>query len=71
MINTRNPKDVPGVTYYQTDNIEIEFISKLKASWCIDGEEYVSEEKIYKFSVSQDVKMLMPKVNISSLFKNN
>ena len=71
MINTKNPKDVPGVTYYQTDNFEIEFISKLKASWCIDGEEYASEDKNFKFSVSQDIKMMMPKVNIPSLFKNN
>lgn len=69
LINTRNPKDIPGITYYQTDNFEIEFLNKLKTSWCIDGEEYKNDNNLFKFSVSQDTKMLMPKINIKSLFK--
>lgn len=71
MISTRDPKNIPGITYYQTNNFEIEFLSKLKKSWCIDGEEYISDSKIFKFSVDQDSMMLMPKLNIKSLFKDN
>ena len=35
------------------------------------GEEYKSENNIFKFSVKQDQKMLMPKENINKLFKEN
>ena len=37
---TKDIKDIPEVTYYKTDNFEIEFLDPPKSSWCIDGEEY-------------------------------
>lgn len=70
-ITNNDVKSVKNITYYQTDNLEIEFLDKQKTSWCIDGEEYKSENNIFKFSVKQDQKMLMPKENINKLFKEN
>lgn len=66
---TRDLKKVPGITYYQTNNLEIEFLNKPKTSWCIDGEEYKSNNKKFTFKVDKTSKMLMPKENIKKLFK--
>ena len=69
LINTRDVKDVPGVTYYKTDNFEIEFLDPPKSSWCIDGEEYKTTKTSFKFEVSQEIKMLVPEENINKLFE--
>ena len=61
-------KTIPNVTYYQTDNFELEFLSKSKASWCVDGEEYIKDNDILTFRVEQSMKMLVPKENINKLF---
>ena len=68
LINTIDVKDIPEVTYYQTDNIEIEFLTKPKSSWCLDGEEYKEDSNKYTFSVEKSMKMLIPKDNIKKLF---
>lgn len=69
LINTLDVKEIPGITYYQTNNIEIEFLNPLKNSWCIDGEEYIEKNNKFVFSVSQDMKMQVPKEKIDKLFK--
>lgn len=66
---TKDVKDIPGITYYQTNNFEIEFLTGPKTSWCIDGEEYKSSSMKYTFKVEQDMKMLVPRDNINKLFK--
>ena len=68
-ITTKDMKDVKGITYYQTNEIEIEFLDELKSSWCIDGEQFPSEDKIFKFKVVKGPKMLMPKENIKHLIE--
>lgn len=67
-VNTMDVKNIPGVKYYQTDNLEIEFLNKPKTSWCIDGEEYKSTDLKFNFRVEQSMKMLVPKENINRLF---
>ena len=69
LLNNMDAKDVPGITYYQTDNLEIEFLDSPKVSWCIDGEEYKSTKKVFKFSVDKETKMMLPKKNLVKLFK--
>ncbi len=69
LINSIDVKDIPDITYYQTDNLEIEFETSPKTSWCIDGEEYKSLTRRFVFKVEKDTKMLMPKENIKKLFK--
>ena len=65
----RDIKNIPGITYYQTNNLEIEFLNKPKTSWCVDGEEYKMRGNKFKFSVDKSMKMLMPKENVEKLFK--
>ena len=69
-VTMKDVKDVPGITYYQTNDFEIEFLDRPKTSWCIDGEEYQSPNNTFHFSVNQKVKMLIPKVNANKLFNN-
>ncbi len=68
LVTTIDVKTIPNVTYYQTDNFELEFLSNENKSWCIDGEEYKVENKVIKFSLEQSMKMLVPKENINKLF---
>lgn len=69
LVTTKDVKDVPGITYYQTDNLEIEFLKGPKTSWCIDGEEYKSVKTKFTFHVDKSTKMLMPRANVKKLFK--
>ena len=69
LLNNMDAKDVPGITYYQTDNLEIEFLDSPKASWCIDGEEYKTNNRIFKFRIDRKTKMMLPKQNVGKLFK--
>lgn len=68
LISTLDIKKIPNMTYYRTNNFEIEFLQKPKSSWCIDGEEYKINELKFVFGVEQSMKMLVPKENIKKLF---
>lgn len=69
LLTTIEVKDIPGITYYRTNNFEIEFKNKQKKSWCIDGEEFKKRTKKFVFSVEQNMKMQVPKENLKKLFK--
>ncbi len=69
LLTTIEVKDIPGISYYRTNNFEIEFHNKLKTSWCIDGEEYKIKSKKYTFKVEQNMKMQIPKEKVKELFK--
>lgn len=69
LMNAVDIKDIPGITYYKTNSLEIEFLDQLKTSWCIDGEEYTSPKPTFKFRVEKDMKMLMPRENLKKLFE--
>lgn len=66
---TKDIKDIPEVTYYKTDNFEIEFLDPPKTSWCIDGEEYKTAKTKFVFNVEKCMKMMTPKENIEYLFE--
>ena len=68
LISTLDINKIPNMTYYRTNNFEIEFLQKPKSSWCIDGEEYKTDELKFVFDVEQSMKMLVPKENINKLF---
>lgn len=68
-ILSRDIKDIPGITYYKTDNFEIEFLDPPKTSWCIDGEEYKYPGLKYTFKVDKCMKMMIPKENMKYLFE--
>ena len=69
LLTTVEVKDIPGVTYYRTNNLEIEFLNKQKTSWCIDGEEYKEKTNKYTFRVEQNMKMQVPREKINVIFK--
>ncbi len=64
-------KDVPDIKYYQTDNLELEFLDQPKTSWCIDGEEFKTDAIKFNFKVDKTIKMLLPKTNIKKLFNED
>ena len=68
LLSTIEAKDISNVTYYQTDNFELEFLSPTKNSWCLDGEEYKTDTNKFTFKVEQSMKMLVPKESVSKLF---
>lgn len=68
MTQTRDIKDIPGITYYQTDNFKIEFIDSPKTSWCLDGEEYKTSKTNFAFEVDKSTTMMMPRENLKKLF---
>lgn len=67
-IKTKGIPNVPDVEFYQTNNLEIIFKKKSKMSWCIDGEELKTYNKKFIFQINKEMKMLIPKKNISKLF---
>ena len=62
-------KKIDNITYYQTSHFELEFLDSINTSWCLDGEEYKTNETKFIFDVDQSMKMLIPKENIHDLFE--
>ena len=60
---------IPKVTSFQTNKLKIEFLDNLKTSWCIDGEEHHSTNKVFEFSIKDSIPILVPKDNIDKLFE--
>lgn len=61
-------KNVPGIYFYETSEIEIKFTEPVKNNWTIDGEKLKDEQKKYKFTIYKDLKLLLPKKNLKKLF---
>lgn len=68
MLKKKDIRKIPGLTYYETDNIKIEFEKVPADSWCLDGEEMKHNTKTFNFSISKEINVLVPKVNIDKLF---
>ena len=69
-LNMSDITQVPGFYFYKTDNLKIRFKKKLKNSWCVDGEELDEHTHEYEIKVVKNIKMLLPKKEISKLFIN-
>ena len=63
--------NVPGIYCHTSDEIEIKFKENIKNNWTIDGEKLKDEQTTYKITINKDLRMLLPKKNISKLFANN
>ncbi len=61
-------KNVPGIYFYETNEIEIKFKETIKNNWTIDGEKLKDEQKKYRFTIYKDLKLLLPKKNLKKLF---
>lgn len=60
--------NVPGIYCHTSNEIEITFKDSDKTYWTIDGEKLKDEVNHYKVTINKDLKMLLPKKNISKLF---
>ena len=68
-LKRRELNDIPGFTYFKTNNIKLEFES-VPPSWCIDGDELTHNEKVFEIKVNKDNTMLLPSKNVGLLFEN-
>lgn len=66
-LKRRELNDIPGFTYFKTDNIKLEF-EEVPPSWCIDGDELTHESKVFEIKINKDIHMLLPTKNIDMLF---
>ena len=60
--------DIPGLTYFKTDNIKLEF-DKIPPSWCIDGDELLTNTNVFEININKSNTMLLPSKNIDKLFE--
>lgn len=67
--NKYDTTKVPGFYFYKTDNIKIKINNPEEDNWCIDGERLDNDEKnSYIIQTINNVKILIPKKNVSKLF---
>ena len=60
---------VPGFYFYRTDKLKIKINNAEDESWCIDGEKLDNNSiNIYNISITNNIKVLVPKKNIKKLF---
>ena len=61
--------NVEGFEFHKISKLELEFSDKPNANWCLDGEKYEEINENYNINIIRNVKLLLPKKNISKLFK--
>ncbi len=60
---------VPGFYFYKTNEVKIKINNSEEDAWCIDGEELENHSNdTYNVRTERNVKVLIPKKNISKLF---
>lgn len=70
MLPLKHIHELPGFTFYQTDNLQICFDDKQGTPWCIDGEKLESDKKEFIFEIIKDIEILIPDKNKNNLFVN-
>ena len=60
--------DIPGFTYFKTDNIKLEF-DKIPPAWCIDGDELPTDTDTFEIKINKSNTMLLPSKNVDKLFE--
>lgn len=64
------PTQVPGLYFYKTNNLKMKINNDDHKPWCIDGEKLdKNNQGKYNIKIVNKVKVLIPKKNISKLFK--
>ena len=65
-----DPSKVPGIYFYKTNEIKITINNAENKNWCVDGERLEKNQKDnYHIKIKNNVKILVPKKNISKLFQ--
>jgi len=60
---------VPGFYFHKTDNLKIKFNSTDRISWCLDGEKFEADNNEFDIRVLRNIRIMLPKKNVDSLFK--
>ena len=68
MLKTDRITQAPGVYYYRTNKLEIEFDEDIKNNWCIDGEMFDEQTSKYTITIDKEMKIMMPSKNVDKLF---
>ena len=68
MLKKVDIRSIPDFEYYETNSMKIKFYDELNDSWCLDGEEMKHKSNTFKFNISKEINVLVPKVNIDKLF---
>ena len=68
MLKTDRITQAPGVYYYRTNKLEIEFDEDIKNNWCIDGEMFDEQTNKYTITIDKEMKIMMPSKNVDKLF---
>lgn len=61
---------VPGFYFHRVNSMKITFHDDQKRNWCIDGEKLDDDSDTYEIKVKRNIRLLIPKKNIDSLFVN-
>ena len=59
---------VPGFYFHKVSSMKITFNDDQKRNWCIDGEKLEDNSNTYEIKVVNNVRVLIPKKNIDTLF---
>lgn len=66
-----DPSKVPGIYFYKTNEIKLTINNAENKTWCIDGEKLEkTKNDTYHIQIQKNIKILVPKKNISKLFQN-
>ncbi len=66
-----DPSRVPGIYFYKTNEIKLTINNAENKTWCIDGEKLEkAKNDTYRIQIQKNIKILVPKKNISKLFQN-
>ena len=57
-----------GFEFYQTNSIQIKFLTPMKKPWCLDGEKMNEINHIYRMKATEGLEILVPKKVIAKLF---
>ncbi len=67
-LTTSDITKVPGFYFHKVSNMKIKFNGPQKANWCIDGEKLDDDSKEFEIKVLKNIRLLIPKKNIKTLF---
>lgn len=70
LLPVKHIEEIPGFTVYKAGRFKMNITNTQNTSWCIDGEKLEDEQHSYDLTISDTMKLLVPKVNVDRLFMN-
>lgn len=67
-LKTSDVSSVGGVEIYKAEEMQVKFKGN-EVTWCVDGEKFENDTKIYSIKIKSGVKIQIPSKNIKKLFE--